>query len=907
MQDARLGLFNPEEREDEQTYLVATENCEIHEFRGDNWVEAGCRRIRKRTCGCIGRVARDTERERLPFAFVTLNTKLLMIMAARRLWAPNTITGVYGWVPVHPLSADGVYRREEYDKRESLPRKNVPSWRFVSWTRSGPRGVRVLQRRCPWFGGPISFDPGCLVMIGLGLMLNRSRPLLGEWDRGAQGAKTVLGNRLPCKGKFLSVTIVSQAQMRRRSLSIIWKTSTLRGQKTFRQPLACQRSVWINTFTRLQRWESSWKFWTHRRRGNTMVRRNGRKCWRNTMRQKRNSRTSISTKASLVQGRCVRDFQTWWERIALWMTHLRWVEVSSGTALTTFLLDFPPIPRRLSKESMSWVTHLTWERWCVSTCAVEKQRSTTHMLWTKQELVRLGKLRRMKGKWCLNMVTSLDLTTRKPGHGTGPGSLCQRTATCLAYTLHAPQWATLWKRWKTDTSSWMLRSARWLNWEGSMYKELQESWRPIWCRLLSNPENWRECSKVKPRAIISAGDAGVIRHVFDAGILESVLFENPVFEDRSIKHASQSEVSRRAGELMRAYDYVASMDFGAFDGPCTSEIRTLVENDIIVSLFSKLLGTENDKGLLYQAVFDRIKHKANISVKTALRAVIEDMIRESGGRGTSILNFITNLVLFLPNISMMLSKHGLREAEARKMMWDVLTKGRHANIMAEGDDGIHAFVKELVEMFGGVCEFGKLWCSCYAEYGFQIEPQGNQGEVIPEDCLAPTTQRMEFCSKIFVAVENIHTVSRNRRRFRTLWAPRSTWMCRGTMLVLLRLWHWWRHAWTNRFSLSCAHACTKSTGKREAEQLGTFWQRHSAHETPSQSTCSSVSMAKMVISADTAFTRSCSPSIGILFATAMQHWPWCKHSNQRQALMSRPRKIWWWTWGGTRLRHCSGL
>lgn len=142
--------------------------------------------------------------------------------------------------------------------------------------------------------------------------------------------------------------------------------------------------------------------------------------------------------------------------------------------------------------------------------------------------------------------------------------------------------------------------------------------------------------------------------MFDAGILESVLFENPVFEGRSIKHASQSEVSRRAGELMRAYDYVASMDFGAFDGPCTSEIRTLVENDIIVSLFSKLLGTENDKGLLYQAVFDRIKQKANISVKTVLRAVIEDMIRESGGRGTSILNFITNLVLFLPNISMML-------------------------------------------------------------------------------------------------------------------------------------------------------------------------------------------------------------------------------------------------------------
>ena len=147
-------------------------------------------------------------------------------------------------------------------------------------------------------------------------------------------------------------------------------------------------------------------------------------------------------------------------------------------------------------------------------------------------------------------------------------------------------------------------------------------------------------SKVKPRAIISAKDDGVIRHVFDARILEHVLFENPVFEGRSIKHATQHEVSRRVGELLRNYDYAASMDFGAFDGSCTSEIRNLVENDIIVSLFAKL-GTENDKGLLYQAVHNRIKQKANVSVKSVLKAVIEDMIRESGDRGTSILNFIT--------------------------------------------------------------------------------------------------------------------------------------------------------------------------------------------------------------------------------------------------------------------------
>ena len=93
------------------------------------------------------------------------------------------------------------------------------------------------------------------------------------------------------------------------------------------------------------------------------------------------------------------------------------------------------------------------------------------------------------------------------------------------------------------------------------------------------------------------------------GFSNTFCSRTPLFEGRSIKHATQDEVSRRVGELLRSYDYAASMDFGAFDGSCTSEIRNLVENDIIVSLFSKLLGTENDKGLLYQAVHDRIKQK----------------------------------------------------------------------------------------------------------------------------------------------------------------------------------------------------------------------------------------------------------------------------------------------------------
>jgi len=41
LQDARIGLFNPEEREEEQTFLVATESCEIHKFRGLRYLPLG--------------------------------------------------------------------------------------------------------------------------------------------------------------------------------------------------------------------------------------------------------------------------------------------------------------------------------------------------------------------------------------------------------------------------------------------------------------------------------------------------------------------------------------------------------------------------------------------------------------------------------------------------------------------------------------------------------------------------------------------------------------------------------------------------------------------------------------------------------------------------------------------------
>ena len=102
------------------------------------------------------------------------------------------------------------------------------------------------------------------------------------------------------------------------------------------------------------------------------------------------------------------------------------------------------------------------------------------------------------------------------------------------------------------------------------------------------------------------------------------------------------------------------MDFGALDGSCAKEVRDLIENDIIVSMFSKLLDVESKDGLLHAAIKDRIKDRCHMSVKNIIKAVVFDMIRESGDRGTSVLNFLTSLTLFVANVSMMLERRGTK-------------------------------------------------------------------------------------------------------------------------------------------------------------------------------------------------------------------------------------------------------
>lgn len=74
---------------------------------------------------------------------------------------------------------------------------------------------------------------------------------------------------------------------------------------------------------------------------------------------------------------------------------------------------------------------------------------------------------------------------------------------------------------------------------------------------------------------------------------------------------------------------------------------------ILNNIFQQVLGDgEVATSILREALADRNKEECNMKLGSFVRAHIKDMIRESGDRGTSILNFLTNFTLFLAALSL---------------------------------------------------------------------------------------------------------------------------------------------------------------------------------------------------------------------------------------------------------------
>ena len=75
------------------------------------------------------------------------------------------------------------------------------------------------------------------------------------------------------------------------------------------------------------------------------------------------------------------------------------------------------------------------------------------------------------------------------------------------------------------------------------YLPLVWMWSANW-NATSTSSQMKHCRKSNREGSYQLGIT-VVRHVFDAGVLERIVFENPVYENRSIKHASCKEFARR--------------------------------------------------------------------------------------------------------------------------------------------------------------------------------------------------------------------------------------------------------------------------------------------------------------------------------------------------------------------------
>ena len=166
---------------------------------------------------------------------------------------------------------------------------------------------------------------------------------------------------------------------------------------------------------------------------------------------------------------------------------------------------------------------------------------------------------------------------------------------------------------------------------------------------------------------MEGGPRAVITHLFDAGLVEDLIFSTPFFESRSIKHTSMAGLCQRMCKIAESYAYTASLDFGAFDGSLGSDIRTEVEESLLASVVGHLVHACQ---LTRDALNARENENFAALVQREARLLVEEKIRESGDRGTSILNYISNMVGFLSVMVLLFRDKGVSEKTIKKLLQD---------------------------------------------------------------------------------------------------------------------------------------------------------------------------------------------------------------------------------------------
>lgn len=288
--------------------------------------------------------------------------------------------------------------------------------------------------------------------------------------------------------------------------------------------------------------------------------------------------------------------------------------------------------------------------------------------------------------------------------------------------------------------------------------------------------------KIKPRLIQAAGDGGCITHTFDAGFFEAIIFGISILERRSVKHAGPEHLRARLAGLLVPFmsGFAMSYDYGAFDSAnCIHKddprhsMKVLIENKILKELFGEDISDSSR-----EALEDRCREFLR-SRSAYWLLYTKTFGRESGDRGTSCLNFLVNLILWLSIMGMesayreTCKKHPAAAAQVpasdgNKPSWiNAFVQGMEYDdtivrkflrgepcgfdLIAEGDDGLWLFTLKFITNSpggaDGLADRIHYW-SCMQ--GMNLEPQDETGEAVGSARVQPVDRRMEHCSRIIV-------------------------------------------------------------------------------------------------------------------------------------------------------------
>lgn len=164
-----------------------------------------------------------------------------------------------------------------------------------------------------------------------------------------------------------------------------------------------------------------------------------------------------------------------------------------------------------------------------------------------------------------------------------------------------------------------------------------------------------EGKEERPRPILADGEAGMVCAVDTVACLEYCIFKH--FGPSSIKHLDKPMAMKRVARRIRHKSrnmVILEGDGSAWDGCCTDEVRRYLENVLLkyaLDLLMKAHGEIADQALAREHLYkccDAVNAVRYTRVGKGCKdqkGVMINAIRRTGHRGTSVLNWLTNMVL----------------------------------------------------------------------------------------------------------------------------------------------------------------------------------------------------------------------------------------------------------------------